>query len=465
VFTKISLDNFRSFEHIDLDLLGMGNRPKNCAIIYGENGSGKSNLISSFVFLKETLETLGNANKTEPLKERIAIESMELAGFNDDGMLQKLFFQIIYRKTNLQIIAKQYRTIDSRDGVKVKFSFNIDGHDGYYEIEFDAQDRLISEKLSQILNKRTGMIFEIARERTNDNAEKCKINAKLSDSMFKDQSYKESVMKLIDQYWGKHTLFSILNVQSEENNEKFMKDSIGAGTLNTLKFFNGFSVAGSEEMYSESRYDNYSNVLLGNLSRGVISKEKEKQLSIIEEALNDFFTRVYSDIKKAYFKKESFEGKIKYELFFKKLIYGKMRDVSIRLESTGTQKLLENFPAFYECACGNTVLIDEMDTGIHDLLMDSVFREILSASKGQIIATTHNTLLIEHTPPNNVYIIRIDSEGYKDIECIKNIDKTQKNHNNRDRYNEGLFGGVPIVESIGFSEIVSRAHGQLEVKK
>jgi AAA15 family ATPase/GTPase len=466
MFTKITLDNFRSFEHIEFDLSGMGNRPKNCAIIYGENGSGKSNLISSFVFLKETLETLGNTNEAEPLKERIAMESMDLAGYGDDGIsLQKFVFQMIARKTNLQMITKQYRMIDSAEGVKVKFSFQIAGHDGYYEIGFDGQNRLVGEKLYHLLNERTGMIFEISRQKADDGSGKCKTNVELSDSMFRNPSYGKKVRELIEQYWGKHTLFSILNVQSEENNEKYMEDSVGAGTISALKFFNRFSVVCDEEMQSGSRYDHYSNILLENLSRGVISKDGEKHLSVIEEALNDFFTRAYSDFKKVYYKKDPLEGKIRYELFFKKLIYGKIREISIRQESTGTQRLLENFPAFYECACGNTVLIDEMDTGIHDLLMDSVFKEVISSLKGQLVATTHNTSLIEHTPPENVYIIRIDSEGYKDIRCIKDISKTQKNHNNRNRYYEGLFGGVPLLESIDLSEIFSHMQGLMEVKK
>jgi len=461
MFKKITLDNFRSFGHIEFNISGTGGIPKSCAIIYGENGSGKSNLISSFVFLKKTMDTLRTSKEMEPLKEKITVDSIDFAGSEEKGLgLQKIIYSFLSKQTNLQAITKQYRMIDSKNGIAVNFSFQIDGHDGQYELKFDDQNRLTYEKLTYLLNERAGTIYEIERGISKYNSKNTETDTTFSSVMFKDQSYKKKFMKLIEQYWGKHTLFSILNVQSDENNEKFMKDSLGNGILKAFDFFKNYSV-----IYEDFVHESHSNGFLTKLPFGAIPKGEEKQLRVFEEALNDFFTRIYSDVKKVYYKTEDVEGKIKYELFFKKLIYGQMRDVSIKQESTGTRKLLEIFPTFFECICGNTVLIDEMDTGIHDMLMDGVFREILSSIKGQLIATTHNTMLIEDTPPESVYIIRIDSSGYKNIECIKKIDITQTNHNNRNRYLAGAFEGVPISGPIDFSDIVSHALDSLEVKR
>lgn len=47
MFTKITLENFRSFDHIVFDLTEKGNVPKHLAVLYGENGAGKSNLMSA----------------------------------------------------------------------------------------------------------------------------------------------------------------------------------------------------------------------------------------------------------------------------------------------------------------------------------------------------------------------------------------------------------------------------------
>ncbi|NLL25508.1 MAG: AAA family ATPase [Spirochaetales bacterium] len=51
----IKLKNFKSFSNIMFDLRGKGGIPKRVAFIYGENGAGKSNLMSSLLFLRKTI--------------------------------------------------------------------------------------------------------------------------------------------------------------------------------------------------------------------------------------------------------------------------------------------------------------------------------------------------------------------------------------------------------------------------
>ena len=52
MFTKITLENFRSFDHIELDLTEKGNTAKHLAILYGENGAGKTttmNMVTGYI--------------------------------------------------------------------------------------------------------------------------------------------------------------------------------------------------------------------------------------------------------------------------------------------------------------------------------------------------------------------------------------------------------------------------------
>lgn len=53
MLSYIRLRNFKSFSDIMFDLRGKGGIPKKKVFVYGENGSGKSNLISSLFFFKE----------------------------------------------------------------------------------------------------------------------------------------------------------------------------------------------------------------------------------------------------------------------------------------------------------------------------------------------------------------------------------------------------------------------------
>ena len=74
---------------------------------------------------------------------------------------------------------------------------------------------------------------------------------------------------------------------------------------------------------------------------------------------------------------------------------------------------------------------------------------------GQLIITTHNTLLLETLPAKELYIITSNYNGEKEVNCITDYDlKIQKNHHNiRDLYLKGVFGGTPIGEYIDFDQI------------
>jgi AAA15 family ATPase/GTPase len=53
VFESIRLVNFKSFTDVIFDFAQKNNnRPKNLVSIYGENGSGKTNIVDSFKILK-----------------------------------------------------------------------------------------------------------------------------------------------------------------------------------------------------------------------------------------------------------------------------------------------------------------------------------------------------------------------------------------------------------------------------
>lgn len=50
--------NFRSFDKIEFNLWEKNNIAKKIAFIYGENGSGKTNLLSILTFFQNTLNTM-----------------------------------------------------------------------------------------------------------------------------------------------------------------------------------------------------------------------------------------------------------------------------------------------------------------------------------------------------------------------------------------------------------------------
>ncbi|MDP3130719.1 MAG: AAA family ATPase, partial [Bacillota bacterium] len=65
MFTQINMHNFRSFRDAKFDLRTTTKKPKPFIMVYGENGSGKSNFVSSFKFLKESILTLIQSDITD----------------------------------------------------------------------------------------------------------------------------------------------------------------------------------------------------------------------------------------------------------------------------------------------------------------------------------------------------------------------------------------------------------------
>lgn len=461
MFKRVVLENFKSFKYIDFNLAGAHGIPKKFAFIYGENGAGKSNLISSFVFLHDSMLTLKSMKALDLLKEKAKVDDVldiDVDNFSYREAMN-LMFSVQHNRDSLQKLAQSSRMIDSDAGIKVRYEIVRNGSNGYYEIEFDENNNLLSEKLYCLINNRVGTIFELHVD--NDDALRG-FEIKLSPHCFQDKSYQIQFENLLEQYWGKHTLLAIMIDQMAQNNKKFMKNRVNSNVLDIVNFFNTFTVNCNLDKTSKIHYNGVSNRILASLSDGEIAISKKAELLVFEEALNDFFTRAYSDIKKVYYKfGKKKNNNVEYELFFKKQIEGKIRDISVKYESSGTLKLLDNFPAFYECARGHVALLDEIDSGIHDLLMSHIIQELYDSFTGQFITTTHNTLLLKSIPPDNAYIIRIDFNGKKSIQTIKELDATQKNHNNQDRYLAGLFDGTPIMDSLDFSNIVSRSVRQL----
>ena len=156
MFTKITLENFRSFDHIVFDLTEKGNGPKHLAVLYGENGAGKSNLMSAFVLLPELTRTMDVRDAYERLLTRDAI-------FQDEKMEKVMREQMRHSLRDMSAIIKDYRMIDCEDPIVAEYEFNINGNNGCYRVEF-GQDEIVHERLEYVLNRRRGLYFDCSSD-------------------------------------------------------------------------------------------------------------------------------------------------------------------------------------------------------------------------------------------------------------------------------------------------------------
>ena len=99
-----------------------------------------------------------------------------------------------------------------------------------------------------------------------------------------------------------------------------------------------------------------------------------------------------------------------------KFIAGRTRELDFSLESTGTQSLIQQLPFMLVAVKGSVSIMDEFDTGIHDLLVKDLILSLEKNITGQLIITTHNTLLMESgLSKEYIYVINEIENGNKII--------------------------------------------------
>lgn len=452
MFTYIELVNFKSFGKIRFDFTETKNKNKKFVAIYGENGSGKTNFVSSLELLMNSITSLSNNYQFQ--KARDFIEHSE-EHIKDDAVIERHLKTILFYNDFSEHL-KECRMIDSEEISKATYGFLANGIEGYYSLSFNDKE-LVEEELYYLINKQRGTLYKIKNDDKNDN----EINIKFAPTLFHDTSYMKSIFDKLEMYWGKHSFLSVLLSEVQNKNYQYVKEKISDNLLKVLhNFMNVFILCKASKrrhigIISGSKFDieDFESVEISNHD-----KKKKAQLKIIEKIVNDFYTQIYSDIVKVFYnithphKKDN--TLLRYELYVQKIIAGKNRTVPFSLESAGTQSVLAVLRAIIEALNGQTVIYDEIDSGIHDLLMKSILESIQDEITGQLIITTHNTLLLETLNPKNAYVIYTDYEGNKDARCMDDYEvRIQKTNNARKLYLNGVFGGVPYVSDIDYSQM------------
>ena len=443
MFTKITLENFRSFDHIVFDLTEKGNVPKHLAVLYGENGAGKSNLMSAFVLLPELTRTMDVRDAYERLLTRDAI-------FQDEKMEQVMREQMRHTLRDMSAIIKDYRMIDCEDPIVAEYEFNINGNNGCYRVEF-GQDEIVHERLEYVLNRRRGLYFDCSSD-----------GILINDTVIQGTNGKDflvDVKETAKRYWGKHSLLAILLYEMKDKSNAFGRDNVTENFNTVLREFRGLSCAVSMGNKSWEGLSSKLQVLKRPL-QGHLSLRRETELDYASDFFTQLFTSVDLSVRKIFYKKEFHDDEIYYKLIEEKYIAGNYRRIDFERESAGNCQLL-NISCYLLTACmGGVVILDEAEANIHDLLFQKLLEEIRPILKGQVIMTTHNTMLMEASFAREAtYILSVDPDNPSDkkIRCISDYRKrTYAANNIRNKYLNCEYGGVPELRQTEFQESIEK---------
>lgn len=443
MFTKITLENFRSFDHIVFDLTEKGNVPKHLAVLYGENGAGKSNLMSAFVLLPELTRTMDVRDAYERLLTRDAI-------FQDEKMEKVMREQMRHSLRDMSAIIKDYRMIDCEDPIVAEYEFNINGNNGCYRVEF-GQDEIVHERLEYVLNRRRGLYFDCSSD-----------GILINDTVIQGTNGKDflvDVKETAKRYWGKHSLLAILLYEMKDKSNAFGRDNVTENFNTVLREFRGLSCAVSMGNKSWEGLSSKLQVLKRPL-QGHLSLRRETELDYASDFFTQLFTSVDLSVRKIFYKKEFHDDEIYYKLIEEKYIAGNYRRIDFERESAGNCQLL-NISCYLLTACmGGVVILDEAEADIHDLLFQKLLEEIRPILKGQVIMTTHNTMLMEASFAREAtYILSVDPDNPSDkkIRCISDYRKrTYAANNIRNKYLNCEYGGVPELRQTEFQESIEK---------
>lgn len=436
MFEYVRLRNFKSFGDVLFNLLDKKETPKKLVLIYGENGIGKSNLASSFLFLSETLRTMD----VRDILQKILLQDPE--SLNDEDFARF----IRSRCKDMETLIKEAKMVESSDPMYLEFGFRLNNKPGKYILETN-DNQIIHERLEYTLSKNRGAYYDISSNRT-----------AINPTIFEGNDTLNEVKIACKKFWGKHSLLSILMHESDDKADQFIKEQLSVNFKTIISFLSKISCKVKFGSRQEYGVIGLPPEIFGNLEQGEIDISDEPALDKTEQMLTSLFKITYRDVDRAYYRRFLKDGRIRYELMLSKIIAGKVRDIGFSLESTGIQALVQQLPFMLVVIRGAVAIIDEFDTGLHDILAKNLITSLYEHIHGQLIVTTHSTLLMEakELPKESIYVISESEFGNKQINCITHFDsKIHVNTNIRDQYLLGKYTGVPDDINIDFDALLN----------
>lgn len=442
MFTYIKLKNYKSFRNVELNLCNKKGIPRNIVLLYGENGCGKSNLVNVFYTLSQFFRTMQVKDIIDDIISNRTNEIEDIESFKE------------FLKSNLketEAIIKESKTINSTENMEIELGFNINGLSGSYYIETN-NSQIIHEKLNFVKTKNKTNYFDII---SLPNSEP---KFTLNSNIILDKFFLSDTLKNIRKYAGKHSLLSILLYESKDKQASYFKSAISDNFHNVLHELFNISCLIRLNNYTQTETGGILNPIIRKLDDGIISVSKKTELLNIEKALNIYFKNIVRDFISVEYRFENTnqEGNLHYSLYLNRYIGNEIISIPFEYESSGISSLLNLLPYFLDLFQGCTVIIDEMDRGIHDILFENMLNILKDNNNGQLILTLHNTNIMENPDlRDNVYFIITNKDKTKEIKNVNDFNRRlYKSNNLKDLYFNSTYGALPIDNQLNLATII-----------
>jgi len=385
------------------------------AVIYGANGSGKSNLIKALAIMKSLV--LSSAKSSS--EDRLEVEPFLL---NEATENQGSVFELIF-----YIGKNQYR------------------------YGFDANDKEVNKEWlfqKQTDNNEESFLFLRIRNEISINEDLFKegigIEAKTrSNALF---------LSVVDQFNGQIAKEVIRYFNSIQIIQGIQTNNLGGLTVHRLK--------------NKPELDSISKLLI-NSDLGI------KDVRVIEEPFHigllpkefpsDLKSEILADLKG----KINLTPKTKHSKFDVNNTFVEDVEFDLQLhESEGTKKLFNLSGLLLEVLeRGDVLIVDELDSSLHpklSLSLLALFNSVVTNSKGaQLIFSTHDTVMLTYGQLRRDQINFIEKNNLGSSHCYSLVEykapegKVRKDRSFEKDYINGRYGAIPFLGD--FSKIFKNA--------
>ncbi|HHP8922340.1 TPA: AAA family ATPase, partial [Acinetobacter baumannii] len=393
------------------------------SLIFGANGSGKTNFIATLAYLKRIALNQNPENKfIAPFR------------LNNDSKKTPSELEIeFYAKNNIkyrygisifkgEIIEEWlYYTPQTRETIlfhREKNSLIEYNSAGFIEAK-DFIDE--NQKISDKLKNDTAFIFLLS---TFNGEHSNAISEWFSNIVILDIEDKKDNLKDTLYYWKDNNDF--------QNWARPILNSLG---ICDLKF--DHKVESVEDIVKQIKSDQEK---LKN------SNEKNKELK--DKAINLFDNLLDFVTSSSLEKTEDIDFN---SVKVIKNIDGNEFPIPLYLESSGTIKLIHLLSALYRSSKnGEILLIDEFDVKFHTLLSKYIFKKYHDINnKGQVIVTVHDTNLMDtnYFRRDQIWLINKNPKGESELYSLIEFKELASNINNKNystEYLTGFFHAIPL---------------------
>ena len=333
--------------------------------IYGENGSGKTAVMTAVSIAKKIVLTPGY------LKQEVN---------------QSFLDSIINKKTHTLYMEFEFASYTEEFLDEYRYSFKLKQNDiGLYELK---KEKL--EKISDYTkNKKFKTVFEV-------------IDGKIAHVDLPEKTSKPILDKTINTLHENSLIFNLID-------KRFAKEETYYSIMALAVFFLSIVVFLDEEDMHEMYLINR---ILDGLKSENLEEETRKRIFFISKQHSYIDSKGRSVVNKKDI--AEFEKKISRLCEFLKIFKPDLKSISIdkredidsyicelvlnysdysinqEFESTGIKKLIRLYDAFVNADDGNISFVDEMDSNLNDVYLCKIVEYFANYGKGQLCFTTHN---------------------------------------------------------------------------